>query len=276
MRLRGENAARAVTRFVTGGSNLVLGGRFQDLPYVSATDPGNGRFRVDPSPGLFGLRVLRADGALADQSVRIALSAAIDREEALGEIRGDSWGSAISILPRQLDSGFRPSALELLQRKPADRIAAAKRLIGGKKVRIRLALPSGPGARLLFAALAHQWRTIGVESELSQPGQAADLALIDEVAPVNSALWYLGRMGCQTRLPCSDEADTAMLVAIRATNGADRIASIAKADSLLTAAHYYIPLALPLRWSLVDPELAGWRDNSVNAHPLLHLRPVAR
>ncbi len=276
MRLRGENAARAITRFINNGSNLVLGGRFQDLPLVSVTDPGNGRFKVDPASGLFGLRVLRTDGALGDKDIRIALSIALDREKSLGLIRGESWEPSLSILPRQLDSASPPSALALLQGKQNDRLANAKRLIGGKKVTVRLALPSGPGSDLLFASLAQSWQAIGVETEKTKAGQPADLALIDEVAPVNSALWYLGRLGCQTRLPCSQDADASLIDAVSATNGADRAAAIAKADAQQTAAHYYFPLAQPLRWSLVDPDLAGWRDNAAGAHPLLHLRPVAR
>jgi peptide/nickel transport system substrate-binding protein len=276
VRVRGESASRAVTRFVTGGTMLVVGGKFQDLPLVSATDPGNGRFRVDPTPGLFGLRVLRTDGGFGDANIRKALSIAINREEALGLVRGDSWEPVNSILPRQLESASLPAMLGLLDGTQSSRIETAKNLIGEKKIKVRLALPAGPGARLLFAALARDWRLIGVETELTQSGQPADMALIDEVATTNSALWYLGRLGCQTRLPCSSDADAALAKAVQATTAADRGAAIAEADAAQASAHYFIPLAQPLRWSLVEPDLTGWRDNGFGAHPLRHLRAIAR
>jgi oligopeptide transport system substrate-binding protein len=276
VRVRGESASRAVTRFVTGGTMLVVGGKFQDLPLVSATDPGNGRFHVDPTPGLFGLRFLRSDGGFGDANIRKALSIAINREEVLSLVRGDSWEPVQAILPQQLESASPPAMLGLLDASQASRIETAKRLIGGKKIKVRIALPSGPGARLLFAGLAHNWRAIGVETEMAQSGGSADMALIDEVATTNSALWYLGRLGCQARLPCSSEADAALTKAILANNAAERGAAITEADAAQASAHYFIPLAQPLRWSLVDPDLAGWRDNGFGVHPLRHLRAIAR
>ena len=276
MRLRGEAASSAIVRFVNGGSDLVLGGKFQDLPYVSATDPGTGRFRVDPSPGLFGLRFLNSTGPLGDARVRTALSIAIDREKLVAAIRGESWEPAISVLPKRLDSSSAPAALEVLQRRQNERNAEAKAVLSGEKIKLKVLLPSGPGARLLFAALARDWHNVGVEAQLVKRGTPADLVLIDEVAPVDSALWYLGRLGCQQNLPCSSEAQSTLDLAAKAANAADRGDAIAKSDAMQAAAHYYIPLALPLRWSLVDPDVTGWRNNGFAVHPLPHLRPGPR
>ncbi|WP_202979949.1 hypothetical protein, partial [Xylella fastidiosa] len=38
----------------------------------------------------------------------------------------------------------------------------------------------------------------------------ADLSLIDEVAAYDSALWYLGRIGCARKIHCSPEGEAAL------------------------------------------------------------------
>ena len=276
MRLRGEPVNRAIVRFVNEGTDLVVGGRFQDLPYVSATDPGTGRFRIDATRGLFGLRFTNSTGPLGESEVRIALSSAINRSSLVAAIRGESWQPAISVLPDQLDSNSRPAALDLLQRNQSDRARLARSKLLGRNIRVRVSLPPGPGSRLVFASLARDWNNVGVKAILVPRGAPADLVLIDEVAPMDTALWYIGRLGCQQRLPCSAAAEELLDAAIKAKTAAERGAAIAEADAMLAAAHYYIPLAVPLRWSLVDPELTGWRDNDSGVHPLIHLRPPAR
>src|SRR3546814_5788971 len=57
----------------------VLGGRFSSLPYFISSNIGRSRLVVDPVPGLFGLVFVRADGFLATDVNRAALSRAIRR-----------------------------------------------------------------------------------------------------------------------------------------------------------------------------------------------------
>src|SRR3546814_7890285 len=47
---------------------------------------------------------------------------------------------------------------------------------------------------------------IGVPSVRVDRDADADLRLIDEVAPYDSALWYLGRISCAYEMACSSEA----------------------------------------------------------------------
>ena len=47
---------------------------------------------------------------------------------------------------------------------------------------------------------------------------------------------------------------------------------MADADAAAAQASGYIPLSTPLRWSLVNPSLNGWRENGFAVHPLAELR----
>jgi peptide/nickel transport system substrate-binding protein len=46
---------------------------------------------------------------------------------------------------------------------------------------------------------------------------------------------------------------------------------MAEADQSLADDQLYIPIATPLRWSLVAPRLLGFAENGVAIHPLNRL-----
>src|SRR5690606_31136166 len=56
--LRGERAALAVVRFARGETDLVLGGRYGDLPIARMGVPRTRDVRIDPAEGLFGLMLV--------------------------------------------------------------------------------------------------------------------------------------------------------------------------------------------------------------------------
>ncbi len=272
VRLRAERAALAIRRFESGESSYVVGGSFADLPLVRASRPDSARFQIDPAYGLFGLAVTDVDGPLKSSDIRMALSLALDRDTMLQFFGVNSWQSAISILPASLDSSAQPAALIDVQRPLSERRANALRLLGGRFYTVRLSLPSGPGSRLLFASLAADWARIGIKAERVGPGQEADLRLIDEVAPVSSAIWYLQRLSCAHGYRCDETAERLLKLALAETDLAKRSNLIAQSDSAFVAANGYIPLALPMRWSLVGSDLVGWRKSAFAVHPLQDLR----
>ena len=49
---------------------------------------------------------------------------------------------------------------------------------------------------------------------------------------------------------------------------------ISRQDFVMSASSIqaFIPLMQPLRWSLVKPQLTGWRPSAFATHPLHHLR----
>ena len=96
----------------------------------------------------------------------------------------------------------------------------------------------------------------------------ADLRLIDAVAPYDSARWYLA-IACQL---CSAEVRAKIIAARETGDLAVRARALAEADAALAEDGAYIPIARPLRWSLVALRLARWQANSRGWHALNDLR----
>jgi oligopeptide transport system substrate-binding protein len=252
----------------------VTGGRFSDLPYARAAKVSSAEFRVDPAYGLFGLAITSRDGPLATSNVRRALAMAIDREALVRRFGINSWRPVYAVLPAQMDGALSPAALDWVQLSLDERRARARTYLGAQPPlpTLRLWLPQGPGARLLFASLSADWASIGVKVERVAARGTADFVLIDEVAPQSSALWYFDRLSCARGLPCSKEADVALDAVVAATTLEGRAKAIAEADAAYASNQGYIPLALPLRWSLVAPRLTGWQPSAFAIHPLQRLR----
>ena len=275
--LRSEGAGKAIARFQAGRTALVSGGTLADWPVAQAARER--RLRIDPAEGLFGIGIRPTTPMLRDVTIREALSMAIDRE-AMGAITGvPRWTVAQRLLPAQLDSarvpvepGWGGTALE--DRKRAARARVAAWIAGqGEPAPLKLALPPGPGMRLVLARLIVDFRAIGLRVErVAWNAADADLVLIDEVSPNGSANWYLTRTGCEAGFACSDVAEQALQAARVAPTLVERARGIADADAAASQASGYIPLSTPLRWSLVDESLNGWRENAFAVHPLGELR----
>jgi oligopeptide transport system substrate-binding protein len=277
VRIRAERAALAISRFKNGTSALVSGGSFSDLTYAQAADLDQGVLKIEYPMGLFGLRATNAPGSIADRGVRVALSAAIDREALVRAFGANGWQPAISVLPSSLGSASPPAALVQVQKQLAERRASAKAAIQSlagntKAIPIRLALPETAGARILFARIKADWSHIQVEAVRVAPGQAADLILIDRVAAFSHALWYLEALGCAPGLLCSEKFQSNLAALRSIPDQAERATAIGAVDAELASSQMFIPLAIPLRWSLVDAELSQWKANRFAAHPIRRLR----
>jgi oligopeptide transport system substrate-binding protein len=132
-------------------------------------------------------------------------------------------------------------------------------------------LPEGPGSKLLFSLVRSNWAAIGVQTVRVGEKADADLRLVDAVSPSRTATWYLRRFACERSPVCSEIADDALGIARTALNPIDRAARIADADLRLTEMVPFIPIAQPLRWSLVSPRLTSFKTNNRGVHPLNHL-----
>ncbi|MBW6523548.1 ABC transporter substrate-binding protein [Sphingomonas sp. RHCKR47] len=277
VRLIAERAARAIVRFTAGRADLVAGGTITDWPLVQRAEPTPATLRVDPATGLFGLAIVRRDGFLADPATRAALAAAFDRAALVAAVSPD-WVSTETLLPDQLDSLSPPvqpawAAVPRDQRLAAVRARVAAWRATGGTPSLGLALPAGSGGTVLWTRLAADLYAMGiVPRRLALDDPAADLRLVDLVAPYDSARWFLAK-AC---LACSDEAQQAIEDARLAPTPDARAATIARADAALTADAAFVPLARPFRWSLVSPRLAQWQANARAWHPLNHLRRDTR
>ena len=281
--LKGGRAALGIARFLQGESNIVLGGTAADWPIARVAGVNADRIHLDPVDGLFGLAIYPQSPFLKERGLRAALAMAIDREALVQAFGAPRWSPMQTLLPAQLDSGQPVSAADwtgndLTSRRSIarQRIAAWKNARGPLKP-LRIALPKGPGTRLLFARITADWQAIGVPAvAVSIGAKDADLRLIDEVAPNSSANWYLTRTGCEYGLVCNPVADLALKEARAAPSLGQRSAAIARADAAYADHGAYIPLAKPMRWSLVSAALPRFRDNPFAAHPFIELRPATR
>lgn len=277
VQLRADRAAAAVVRFDQELADLVLGGGYVDLPYARVIEPRKGELRFDPAAGLFGLAVANDDGFLATAENREAIAMAIDRQTLVNLFDVPGWRPVFSIVPARLDLAREPARPEWLRIEHDQRVEIARARVAAWRgnntafPRLRIALPAGPGSRLLFARLAVDLGQIGIIAERTDYAAPADLRLIDEVAPNDSATWYLTRLSCAYRLPCGETGDVALAESRVQPSLAARSAKLSDADSAYTVNVPFIPLATPLRWSLVRPRLQGFRPNVRAVHPLNHL-----
>jgi oligopeptide transport system substrate-binding protein len=273
VRLIGERAARAIARFAAGDSDLVSGGTFVDWPLIATASIAPINRKIDPAAGLFGLVVANRDGFLADVRSRTAISGALDRQSIVAAFVPE-WTAVTQVLPEQLDSAAVPVVPGWTATAQDDRLRAAIALVDtwrsthpGPLV-LRLALPDGPGATMLYGLIGASFGAMGIQLQRVDRGDEPDLRLIDTVAPYDSARWYLAT-ACA---PCGQDATAAIAAARDAPDMTSRAQHLAEADIALDADAAYIPIARPLRWSLVATRLRQWEPNVRAWHPLNHLR----
>ena len=275
IRLRSAGAKQAVAMFTAGDAGLVIGGTFSDLPHARQTAAVSKALHFDPVAGLFGLVPLRDSGPFGTVKARQLLSRAIDRQ-ALVEVF-----DVPGLTPRTtlLQSGLEGIAIVAGEGTPPSdpkafraALAAEGRSVFGDKVpTVRVRLPEGPGAELLLQRLKIDWGPLGVRVERAQKGGGADFLLVDAVAPSASAAWFVRRFRCSMGPICVKEADTLMDSARLATVADQRIAFLAEAARLLEEGAAFIPIAAPIRWSLVSDGLPGFVENIRARHPLVGL-----
>jgi oligopeptide transport system substrate-binding protein len=274
VRVRGEGASLAVARFAAGDAMLVIGGDFTTLPYASAARISATEFRVDPAYGLFGLAVVGGGNVPDNVQTRTALAMAIDRDRLVQRFGVNRWRAVQTLLPAQFDGMGLPSGLGWVGLPQAERRVRARAAIANQAALpvLRVALPEGPGAKLLFASIAADWAAIGVTARAVPLRSPADLVLIDEVAPQSGALWYFDRVSCARGLVCDAKAEAALKDVMAAPTIEARTKALLDADVAFALHQGFIPLALPLRWSLAKPSLTAWQPSGFAIHPLIELR----
>lgn len=268
--LRGERTAFAVARFAEGEADLVSGGTVGDLSLARRASLPDEQLLYDPVSGMFGLAFTAAeDGPLADPAVRSAISMAVDRQTLVAAIGVPGLRPRTALAPPIVDELPRPALPDWAPAPAPMRRELAMRVTGrlAEPLRLRVAMPDGPGYRIVFALLRRDWRLVGIEAERVPARAPADLRLIDAVAPAMLASWYLRHFTCDTDRACDPAADQALEAARLARSQAERQAQLAVADRILTDLSVFIPLTSPVRWSLVSPRLTGFRPNPFARHP---------
>jgi peptide/nickel transport system substrate-binding protein len=274
--LSGAKAPAAIEAFAAGKADLVLGGTFADLPYVARDKFPRRALQFDPASGLFGLVPARRSGPAANEDVRKLLSQAIDRDALVAALAVPGLVPRATVLEPGLDNIVDPqppqwTAVSLANRR-ADLIARAHKLFPpDKPAVVRLSLPQGPGSDVLFDRLAQDWGALGIKIERAGEDAPADFTLIDEVAPSSSASWFVRRFRCD-RVPVCDPAIDEVMDSARATSVLpQRSALLLDASRQIDSKELFLPLAAPIRWSLVSPRIASFAGNRFAIHTLTGL-----
>ena len=206
--LRGEPAVRAVARFADGETRAGHR-RNRGRPAASRAPPicrttswlRSGQRPVRP--------VLHPRRRPADQ-----------RRRAPGLVHGDrpagdrrrarrarSRRRAPALSPRACRSCRTPRSPDWANHEPGDaprRGAAADRRAGCRApLRLRVAMPDGPGYRLVFAHLRRDWRLIGIDAERVAAGPARGPASSSTRSrrPISRS-WYLRHFTCEASGVC--------------------------------------------------------------------------
>jgi oligopeptide transport system substrate-binding protein len=273
----------ALTAFENAEVDVVLGGGLDVWPLADPGPLARGTRRIDPAIGLFGLLVRRESGFLARAENREALAMAIDRQALLSPFNIGGWLATTRVVPAPIagegaSERWDGIAFERLRAEARRRVQAWTAGAGeGSSPVLTVALADQPGYAALFNQLARQWAEIGVTLRRVEEGQAADLVLIDNVARYAAPLWFLNQFNCTLRRGmCSSDADGEVRQALAASSPQERAESLARAEAILTAANVYIPLAMPLRWSLVRGNVEGYFANQWAWHPLPDMAVIPR
>ncbi len=269
--------SQALARFTQQQTDLVLNGRFEHLPLLTATEGNGAGTRFDAVPGLFGLMFVADGPFLSNAANREAIAKAIDRPRLLTSFKITEWRETLTLAPETLRNREqipRPdwANLNMQERKSVARSTIAEWEAANGQVRpLRIAMPRGTGSRIAFARIRSDLATIGLDAERVTYAQPADLILIDRVADVSSPGWYLEQLSCNTTPVCSSKADQLLDEARKATTREERIQLWGEAERELIATRNFIPIANPLRWSLVRDGLLGFAQNPRGWHPLQYL-----
>lgn len=273
----------AIERFQSGDIDVLLGGTLADFPRLDAMGVSRGAIRLDPVSGLFGMVAVRTDGFLGKAENREALAMAIDRPALAGAINLAGWVVTTRVVNPGLPGdngtiGERWSARSIEDRRAlaASRVAQWKAATGAVPA-LRIALPVGPGGDALFAQIEADYKAIGLTVRRVPLDTDSDLRLIDDAASYAAAPWFFNRLSCTSQpAACSPAADRIAAEALKEPDPAKRNELYSQAEAQLTMANGYIPLGVPVRWSLVGGSVTGFAPNPLAVHPLMSLTMLPR
>ena len=288
LRIVALSAPEALARFDQGNLDAVFGGGIGTLPLVDTGPLSRGAVRVDPATGLFGLAVLRENGPLAQPLLREAIAMAIDRQALVDAFGVGGWVVTTRIVNPGLndDPGFISErwvgqTIDDLRSESRRRLALwrARQINAGidKPLRLTIALESGPGYDLLYRELRGQLEQVEIDLVRAHRGQPADLALVDRIARYAAPRWFLNQFRCELRpRVCDPAADELIKLAQQEPDPVTRGTLLAEAEAELTMANIFIPIAAPLRWSLIRGDIVGFTPNRWAFHPLPPMAQIAR
>lgn len=277
VQLTGATAKDALAGFKTGQLDLVMGGTVGDLPLAQNARLARASLRFDPAIGLFGLVPAQKSKMTSNRDIRRLLSRAIDRGQLISQLQVTGLTPRATILQAGLDGIGTPAQPEWLGERKAElrpQLAAEARQLfdQGEPMEVSLFVPTGPGGDLLYQRISNDWSALGLTVKRAASRGAADYALLDEVAPSTSPAWFLRRFRCEVAPICIKEVEQILADARTTLNARERAALLSAAATKMDEAQLFIPIAAPIRWSLVARGLEGFIENPFARHTLVGLK----
>ena len=275
--LSARKPATALARILEGESDLILGGTFDQIPLIAAAAPEDALIENTNVLGQFGLLVEGSGPFLSSQENREAIAMAIDRPRLLTSFEGSEWRELTSLVQENIEDRGEVSkpawtSLNMQARKSRARSIIRDWETSNGNVRaLRIAMPDGPGSRIVFAWLRADLAAIGLDAAKVGLGSEADFRLVDRLATISSAAWYLDQLSCRRSPICDFEADALVKQAAAAGTLAERKRLFGEAETLLQQKRNFIPIAHPLRWTAQRQGLLGYAPNPRGWHYLQYL-----
>ena len=268
----------AVDAFSSGSVDLLLNGTIADFPMAQLGPLSRGTVQVDPTFGLLGLMIKSDEGILADPERREALSMAIDRAELIEPFGLGGWQATTWIIPPQTFDGqaypnsrWGGQSIEERRQIARQRIEAWRSDTNQDAV-LRIGLPEGPGSNLLFEHISFAWGQIGITSVRVELGAGAEIELLDRLARYSSPRWYLNQFNCSlNRGICSSDVDEIVRETLAMQDPIEKRDALLAAHAQLVEKEAYVPLGVPVRWSLVRGAVEGYQANPWGLHSLFPL-----
>ncbi|WP_037502260.1 ABC transporter substrate-binding protein [Sphingomonas jaspsi] len=275
--ITGAPAFSLISQFNDGKLDVVIGGTFDDLPLLQRANSPRGSIRYDPVAGLFGLLPNSRSTLMRDRELRRLVARAIDRQAIVAMMNVPGLQPRATILQPGLE-GVRDVVQpdwvgQPVGQRRAQLIAEANRMFGSvERPVVRIEMPQGPGGEAVIRQIARDLEPLGLKVGRAATPATADLLWIDEVAPSSSPAWFLRRFRCAVTSVCLEDVET-VLAAARATPVArDRAALFQAVATQMDEAQLFIPVAAPVRWSLVRSGIDGFIENPFGRHTLVGLK----
>lgn len=275
--LTGAPAFSLIAQFAADKLDLVLGGTFDDLPLLTRGNSPRSSLRYDPVAGLFGLAPNDRSALMRDRELRRLIARAINRQAIVTMLNVPGLQPRATILQPGLE-GIRGVAQPDWMGQPVEQrrpqlVAEANRMFGSvERPVIRIEIPQGPGGEAVIRQIARDLEPLGIKVGRAVTPATADLLWVDEVAPSSSPAWFLRRFRCAVTRICLDDVETVLEDARKTLVAKDRAALFQAAATQMDEAQLFIPIAAPVRWSLVRSGIDGFIENPFARHTLVGLK----
>lgn len=272
--LHKNKPADALARMKSEETDLITNGRFTSLPFLTAAQLDESNRDAGNRLGLFGLIAVGKGPFLSREENREVITMALDRPRMLTAFEDVTWRERLDIVPDTIPDRGKVAWPDWGKLNINDRKASAARIIAKWKeangdVRpLRIAMPKGPGSKMLFAWIRADLLAIGLNAKKVAMKDSADLRLIDRLAGASSTAWYLDQISCRATPVCDAEADALVADGRRARSTAERKLLFGEAETAYQKKRNFIPIANPLRWTAFRPGLQGYASNPRGWHYL--------